>query len=76
MMFMYQSYLVMGDETKQLKNQANFPSQLENCQQRCTTLNSNFFVWNLLPLCVKIVVDLPVGDGHHDNEDPKQDDTD
>ena len=31
---------------------------------------------NLLPLCVEVVVDFLVCDGHHDDEDPQEDDTD
>ena len=31
---------------------------------------------NLLPLLLEVVVDLPIGDGHHDDQDPEQHDAD
>jgi hypothetical protein len=31
---------------------------------------------DILPLVFQIVVDFPVGDGHHDDEDPEEDDAD
>ena len=31
---------------------------------------------NLLPLRVEVVVNLLVGDGHHDDQDPQEHDTD
>ncbi len=33
-------------------------------------------MWNLLPLVFQIIVDLSVGDGHHDDQDSKENDAD
>ena len=32
----------------------------------------DFFIHDSLPLLVEVVIDPPVGDGHHDDEDPEQ----